>query len=493
MQPQRRKSLLMWKSITKTGFSIAAVFTIVLTGFLSSGCSAFIADIPTPEVPSSLPTITITPKPTPEEVSTISTRQYYVSTSGSDSNPGTQSQPWKTIGKAATIVAEGDTVYIRGGDYQEAVDFSQSGTNDARISILAYPGETPIIDGDNYNIPDVAGTPLLQLSGTYIYVSGIEVRYSKWMGVALTGAHDTADKINSHHNFNNGILISGDYSVAENSLIWSNSMNNVNGKSTTGNSTGVSAARHPNYATIKNNIVYGNWGEGLSTFEANGTIIEDNIVHDNWSVNLYISDATNILCQRNFVYTSGVMNGYGSTQAGIYLGDETYTPASANIKVLNNIAYGNNRNFWWGKGTHKNSGMNNVLIANNTFVDSKTFFGVQLNSSAYHHNVTFENNIVEQDGTLPVIYAESNPEVHFSNNLWSKSPLSGASGLGDVVGNPLLEKIGQPFMPEWFKLTDSSPAIDKAQPIPDVTVDYFSDSRGIAPDIGADENKSVLK
>ncbi len=51
---------------------------------------------------------------------------YYVSTSGSDSNPGTQSQPWKTIQKAANTVAAGDTVTVDAGTYNERINVSRS-------------------------------------------------------------------------------------------------------------------------------------------------------------------------------------------------------------------------------------------------------------------------------------------------------------------------------------------------------------------------------
>ena len=36
---------------------------------------------------------------------------YFVATTGNDANPGTQSQPWRTIGKAAQTAKAGDTVY----------------------------------------------------------------------------------------------------------------------------------------------------------------------------------------------------------------------------------------------------------------------------------------------------------------------------------------------------------------------------------------------
>ena len=57
---------------------------------------------------------------------------YFVSTTGSDSNPGTLSSPWKTISKAAATVPSGSTVYVRGGVYNERVAFSISGSAEDR-------------------------------------------------------------------------------------------------------------------------------------------------------------------------------------------------------------------------------------------------------------------------------------------------------------------------------------------------------------------------
>ena len=60
-----------------------------------------------------------------------------------------------------------------------------------------------------------------------------------------------------------------------------------------------------------------------------------------------------MLCQGNLVYMSPdntYTKGYGA-HVGIMMGDEVYKPASANITVINNIAYGNKRNFFWWQGT----------------------------------------------------------------------------------------------------------------------------------------------
>src|SRR6266513_2652780 len=48
---------------------------------------------------------------------------FYVAKTGRDSNPGTQSQPWLTIGHAAQNANAGDTVFVGDGTYSESVTF----------------------------------------------------------------------------------------------------------------------------------------------------------------------------------------------------------------------------------------------------------------------------------------------------------------------------------------------------------------------------------
>jgi hypothetical protein len=415
---------------------------------------------------------------------------YYISTSGNDTNPGTLSSPWKTIGKASSMVAAGDTVFIRGGVYNETVKFSNSGTASSPIWIKAYSGENPIIDG-NLTFPGY-GSYLLDIRGSYINVSGIEVRNSGYGGIFVAGNYDLIDNVFVHNDLGGGIIISqGQHSTVQNSRIWKNSMANEYGKAGTWGS-GLSAARlGVTYATIRHNTVWENWGEGISSFEANQVIIEDNISHDNFTANIYISDSTNVLCQRNFAYmdTGSYAYGYGSN-VGIMMGDEKSTPKSAYITVINNIAYGNHRNFHWWKG--QGNGMDNVLIANNTFVNgtgsSSNGEGGVIIGAGTHINSNFYNNLVVQDGTsLPAIATISQPGITYSHNLWSKTPLSAASGVGDVIGDPLLSKVGTPFSADWYRLTNASPAIASGTVSSNVTSDYFGTARDGSPDIGANE------
>ncbi len=69
---------------------------------------------------------------------------YYVDAnnpSARDTNPGTQAQPWKTIGKATGLLKPGDTVLVKAGVYRELVILSKSGTATQPITIAAFPGD----------------------------------------------------------------------------------------------------------------------------------------------------------------------------------------------------------------------------------------------------------------------------------------------------------------------------------------------------------------
>ena len=73
---------------------------------------------------------------------------YYTSTTGSDSAPGTLERPFLTVAKGVKQLAPGDRLFIRGGAYHETVVFKElRGSAADPIIIRSYPGEKVVMDG----------------------------------------------------------------------------------------------------------------------------------------------------------------------------------------------------------------------------------------------------------------------------------------------------------------------------------------------------------
>ena len=79
----------------------------------------------------------------------LSARTIYVSTTGNDSNDGSEASPILNIQTAVNLAQPGDMIYLRGGTYMltKRVKIDKAGTADKRICMWGYPGERVIIDG----------------------------------------------------------------------------------------------------------------------------------------------------------------------------------------------------------------------------------------------------------------------------------------------------------------------------------------------------------
>jgi hypothetical protein len=148
--------------------------------------------------------------------------EYYLATTGSDSNAGTMDAPWATLQKAASTAAAGDTVWIRGGTYMvttpassgAGVNFSKSGTSSANINFFAYQDEHPKFDFTNLQISTTGYTMGFVVTGSYLHFKGLEIccvpmnMYSN-NGISTSGSagHDTFELLDMHHNSGNGIFI----------------------------------------------------------------------------------------------------------------------------------------------------------------------------------------------------------------------------------------------------------------------------------------------
>ena len=80
----------------------------------------------------------------------IAATNYYVAVSyGDDNNNGLSiNLPFKTIGKAASVMSSGDICYIRQGRYHETISIDNlDGTSSAPVIFTNYNDERVVIDG----------------------------------------------------------------------------------------------------------------------------------------------------------------------------------------------------------------------------------------------------------------------------------------------------------------------------------------------------------
>lgn len=142
---------------------------------------------------------------------------YYVSTSGSNSNDGTnESKAWRTISYAASRVEAGDTVWIKSGNYgNEKVTIKNNGRADRLISFIGYinsPGdissmyysykkgrtldsrEMPLLDGGNRN----SNVGILLTGKDFVLIKNIQIKnYQK--GIFGSGSnHNKIENVLAH-------------------------------------------------------------------------------------------------------------------------------------------------------------------------------------------------------------------------------------------------------------------------------------------------------
>src|SRR5579862_2222848 len=136
------------------------------------------------------------------EARTLLSTTWYVATTGSNLNPGTLAQPFKTIQFAADTAHAGDTVDIRGGTYHETVTVHNSGTNTARITFQPYNNESVTIDGadpisgwtnTSGNIWTASMPTDLGYGNNQVFVDGQMINEARWPNTSFDLSHPTLE------------------------------------------------------------------------------------------------------------------------------------------------------------------------------------------------------------------------------------------------------------------------------------------------------------
>jgi parallel beta-helix repeat protein len=427
-------------------------------------------------------------------ISPVFSKTYFVSSSGNNYFNGTKNYPFKTISYAQSRISGGDTIYIRNGTYNEtvAVYGISEGTESDPTVLSAYNGERVIIDGSGINVG--AGNGLVRSFVPFTQFIGLEVKNSDQSGITLDNNKATNSKIIEciiHDCKEGGIGLYADNSTVERCTIYNVCLNNLNGVLSIAWSAGIGCRGTANSVSsnciIKNNTIHDVWGEGIGLAFTNKCIVENNIIYDFFSVGLYSRNSQNIVNQRNLIYNTKVLK--NGSQVGIgHWNEGNFTYVNKNNSYVNNIVYHCRRNFYHG------ALLEGLLVANNTFINSTYSTCVEFDAPTFVSG-EFRNNIVVQEDALPCIVIDKNVKIIYSNNLYNKTYNSIAIGEGDVVGDPKLKRTGDTsagnLTAEYFKLTSTSPAINKGVAITKVTDDIFGNDRDSSPDIGAHEYYAV--
>lgn len=415
---------------------------------------------------------------------------YYVSTTGNDTNSGTEFSPFKTFDKGVSALAPGDELLIYPGTYNQRLVVSKSGASGSPISIKPVQPNSVIIDlnsGSSNNI---------DITGSYVNVEGIETIDSNGYCVNLAGQYITAKGLKVHNCDGHGIYTTGQHINIEGNVVYLTSMVNQSRNMSSGWGSGIKVKVGGNDITIQGNTVYHNYGEGIAATRGINVFIRNNNVYDNYSVNIYVDNSHDILVEKNFstCHSNTGFERDGHPAYGFAIGEESYSgwgAQLANVVVKNNIVGFCYKGVAYFGADVSGGGLKNVLIAYNTFWKT-TSTTISIASDPETQGTVIANNISYQEGGK-VAWIESRQGIDMYNNFWVGSqPASSlnATGSGDKSGDVKLATTPN-YTPESYKLSSVSPAINGARNIASITDDFEGrlryDSTSPGSDMGAYE------
>jgi len=300
---------------------------------------------------------------------------YYVSTTGDDdTGDGSFDNPWATWQKGFNEIVAGDTLYIRGGIYSPIGTFiynpfgtdwyacaganNKSGTALNPIIVRNYPGEVPILDGQNNNAANNGGAgsrfQLLFRRCSYWHLYGLEVRnllqLTDEIGVGVVrffdyAHHNRLELLKVHDNGGSGICFL--YDCDDNYIINCDSYDNYDHLSvpTPGNNSDGIEIADITVGTYKNYIIgcrmWDNSDDGVDLMRNEGIVIID----------------------KSWAFLNGVTSGHSAS--GFKLGWVDDDPLTYQREVTNCIsAYNTDPGYVCNNCNAKMKIYNNIAVGN---------------------------------------------------------------------------------------------------------------------------------
>src|SRR2546421_5682361 len=137
--------------------------------------------------------------------------ELYVSTQGSDSNPGTSAQPFRTITRAYSAASAGTTILVAPGvytDYPSAwgIHLGTGGTASSPIVLRSQTPHAAVIDRQHAS----DGNAGFYIDGNYNIVDGFEIRNCPREGMTIWSTGVQILNCYIHDNTASGIYSSED-------------------------------------------------------------------------------------------------------------------------------------------------------------------------------------------------------------------------------------------------------------------------------------------
>ena len=475
---------------------------------------------------------------------------FFVASNGSDTNPGTQPNPWRTIQFAVDQVAPGDTIYVRAGTYNESVALNQEGIEGNPITLKAYGDEAVTINGGE--APAITALTS-QWEGTqYWIIEGftLDSNAEYTIEFSIWSAFSSNHMVIRNNYIRGAAKVSGSYNLFEG--------NEVDGSQHKGSEDGVQEFEELSHHNVyRNNHIHHFSSRGIwSEYRTHDSIFENNYIHhiENgdgqeqgidldgfgsvvWrhtvrgnhihyvdKVPIALENTFDSVVENNIIHDSSrgiavinyggdVGSGWGTgrcevggenNQYGDTDGDDDCRGNNTGNIIRQNLIYDINTNA--AIMIHTAGGIR--IMGNTIHNKNTTAVGIYLDSSDYCQEIEIRGNIISESRQGAINIQNVDSLVQDSNNL-IQSPegiddyyiagngfslaqykMMTGKGVGSVDADPqFVDSLGYNF-----RLKESSPAIDTGFNI-ESTTDIYGNPRpqGLAYDMGVYEYNPTLE